>query len=199
MKLSDLLGPIMERQKNFEQIINIVKCSQAEKIEKETIQPLIRHEIEGIYNNALERILDDNIELVVDDLLLKIGSDILREERLKKKKEKEEIQRKMKIREEKERELMEKDQKRRKVAEMIRKNKIEENESQGLNFLSRLNQILIFISIINYRGGGYKVIQMGGYKVRQVGGYKVSLSLDFRMWGFIRSNRYFFVAANACL
>ena len=150
MKLSDLLGPIMERQKNFEQIINIVKCSQAEKIEKETIQPLIRHEIEGIYNNALERILDDNIELVVDDLLLKIGSDILREERLKKKKEKEEIQRKMKIREEKERELMEKDQKRRKVAEMIRKNKIEENESQGLNFLSRLNQILIFISIINY-------------------------------------------------
>ena len=32
---------------------------------------------------------------------------------------------------------------------------------------------------------------MGGYKVRQVGGYKVSLSLDFRMWGFIRSNRYF--------
>ena len=41
-----------------------------------------------------------------------------------------------------------------------------------------------------YRGGGYKVIQMGGYKVRQVGGYKVSLSLDFRMWGFIRSNRY---------
>ena len=50
-----------------------------------------------------------------------------------------------------------------------------------------------------YRGGGYKVILVGGYKVRQVGGYKVSLSLDFRMWGFIRSNRYFFVAANACL
>ena len=48
-----------------------------------------------------------------------------------------------------------------------------------------------------YRGGGYKVIQVGGYKVRQVGGYKVSLSLDFRMWGSIRSNRYFFVAANA--
>ena len=45
-------------------------------------------------------------------------------------------------------------------------------------------------------GSGYKVIQVGVYKVRQVGGYKVSLSLDFRMWGFIRSNRYFFVAAN---
>ena len=38
-------------------------------------------------------------------------------------------------------------------------------------------------------GGGYKVIQVGGYKVRQVGDYKVSLSLDFRIWGFIRSNR----------
>ena len=47
------------------------------------------------------------------------------------------------------------------------------------------------------QGGGYKVIQVGGYKVRQVGGYKVSLSLDFRMWGSIRSNCYFFVAANA--
>ena len=47
------------------------------------------------------------------------------------------------------------------------------------------------------QGGGYKVIQVGGYKVRQVGGYKVSLSLDLRMWGFIRSNCYFFVSANA--
>ena len=37
---------------------------------------------------------------------------------------------------------------------------------------------------------------MGGYKVRQVGCYKVSLLRDFRMWGFIRSNRYFFVAAH---
>ena len=44
-------------------------------------------------------------------------------------------------------------------------------------------------------GGGYKVVQVGGYKVRQVGGYKVSILRDFRMWGFIRSNRYFFVAA----
>ena len=52
-------------------------------------------------------------------------------------------------------------------------------------------------TIISTGGGGYKVIQVGGYKVRQVGGYKVSLSLDFRMWGSIRSNRYFFVAANA--
>lgn len=136
--MSDLLGPIMEQQKNFEQIINIVKCSHAEKIEKETIQPLIRHEIKGLYNSALERILDDKIEVVVEELLLKIGSDILREERLKRKKEKEEIQRKMKIREEKEREIMEKDQKRRKVAEMIRKNKIEENESKGLKVFSSL-------------------------------------------------------------
>ena len=48
-------------------------------------------------------------------------------------------------------------------------------------------------------GGGYKVIHVGGYNVRPVGGYKVSLACDFRMWGFIRSNRYFFVAANACL
>ena len=39
--------------------------------------------------------------------------------------------------------------------------------------------------------GGYKVRQVGGYKVRQVGGYKVSLLLDFRMLGFIWSNRYF--------
>ena len=39
--------------------------------------------------------------------------------------------------------------------------------------------------------GGYKVIQVGGYKVRQGGGYKVSLVRNFRMWAFIRSNRYF--------
>ena len=65
-----------------------------------------------------------------------------------------------------------------------------------------MNRIVLQIfDSIEYilQGGGYKVIQLGGYKVRQVGGYKVSLSLDFRMWGFIRSNRYFFVAANACL
>ena len=43
-------------------------------------------------------------------------------------------------------------------------------------------------------GGGYKVIQRGDYTVRQVGGYNVSFTLDFRMWGFIRSNCYFFVA-----
>ena len=29
------------------------------------------------------------------------------------------------------------------------------------------------------------------------GGYKVSPSLDYRMWGFIRSNRYFSVVENA--
>ena len=46
------------------------------------------------------------------------------------------------------------------------------------------------------QGGGYKVIQVGGYKVIQVCGYKVSLSLDFRIWGPIRSNRYFFFAEN---
>ena len=51
--------------------------------------------------------------------------------------------------------------------------------------------------LLSTGGGGYKVIQVGGYKVRQMGGYKVSLSVDFRIWGLIRSNRYFFVPVNA--
>ena len=58
------------------------------------------------------------------------------------------------------------------------------------------NEVNIVMQI-NTGGGGYKVIQVGGYKVRQMGGYKVSLSVDFRIWGLIRSNRYFFVAVNA--
>ena len=58
------------------------------------------------------------------------------------------------------------------------------------------NEVNIVMQI-NTGGGGYKVIQVGGYKVREMGGYKVSLSVDFRIWGLIRSNRYFFVAVNA--
>ena len=52
-------------------------------------------------------------------------------------------------------------------------------------FICKMTDLKVHIT----GGGGYKVIQVGGFKVRQVGGYKVSLSLDFRMWGFIRSNR----------